>query len=85
VFRLQAVDGDNDIEPREVGPVLRDDAEGAGDDLDVDAAPVQLGEKKFQLAIANERVSADERKVERTISVDDFEDALNQSVSLEIG
>jgi hypothetical protein len=50
----------------------------------VDAALVEFGQEKLQLAVANERVSADEREVERTIAVDDFEDAIHQSIALEV-
>jgi hypothetical protein len=53
--------------------------------LNVDTALVQLGQKKFQFAITDERVSANEGEMERAIAVYDLEDALDESVSFEIG
>jgi len=80
VFGLQAVDGNYDVEALEVGPVSGNGAEGAGDDLDVNAAVVELGQDGFEFAIPDEGVAADERDVERSMLVDYSKDVFDESV-----
>ena len=76
VLGLEAVDGDGDGEPFEFLPMGRDDAEGAGDDLGVDAAAFDLGQEEFELAITDERVASYEGDVEGFVLVDEGEDSL---------
>ena len=80
VFGLQTVYGDYDVEALEVGPVSGNGAEGAGDDLDVNATVVELGQDGFEFAIPDEGVAADERDVERSMLVDYSEDVFDESV-----
>src|SRR5260370_14640142 len=58
VLGLEAVDGDYDVEELEVCPVSGNGAEGAGDNLDVNAAAVELGQDGFEFPIANEGIAA---------------------------
>ncbi len=85
VFGLQAVDGDDDVEALECRPMSGNGAEGAGDDLDMNAAAVELGQDRFELAIADEGVAADEGDVERLVLVDYAEDVFDQGVFLVVG
>jgi hypothetical protein len=80
VFGLQTVYGDYDIEALEVGPMGGNGAEGAGNDLDVNAATVELGQEGFELAISDEGVAADEGDVERLMLVDYAEDIFDECV-----
>lgn len=80
VFGLQAVDGNYDVEALEVGPVSGNGAEGAGDDLGMNAAAVELGQDGFEFAIPDEGVAADERYVERLMLVDYAEDVFDERV-----
>ena len=63
VFGLQPVDRDNYIEAFVVRPVSRNWTEGAGNDLGVDAATVELGQDGLELAVADEWVAAYQRDV----------------------
>jgi hypothetical protein len=74
VFGLEAVDRDDDIQAFEAGPVSGNGTEGAGDDLEMDAAAVDLGEQSFEFAEAHEGIAADERDVEGAMFVDEFKD-----------
>jgi hypothetical protein len=80
VFGLQAVDGDYDVEALEGGPVSGNGAEGAGDDLDVNAPAMELGQDGFEFAISDEGIAADEGDVERAILVDYAEEVFDQRV-----
>jgi hypothetical protein len=84
VLRLQAIDGHDYVESAEAAPFRGDDAEGAGDDLNVDVASVDLGEEHLQLAVTNEWVSSDEGDMQRLLSIDNGEDVPDEVVSLEI-
>ena len=85
VFGLQTVYGDYDIEALEVGPMGGNGAEGAGNDLDVNAATVELGQEGFELAISDEGVAADEGDVERFVLIDQCEHFLDQLFPFEVG
>ncbi len=58
--------------------------ESAGDELHVDTAIDKLGKQHFEFAIADERVSADDRQMERLVLVDQLEHAVDQLLSFEI-
>jgi hypothetical protein len=85
VFRLETVDGDDDVETRESCPVSGNGAEGTGDDLDVDATFVEFGKDRFELAIADEGISADEGDMERLVLVNYAEDIFYESVFFIVG
>ena len=68
---LKTVDGHDDVELFELLPGFGDDAEGAGNDLGVHTAALDLGQKQFQFAVTNERVAANEGDVERLMLVND--------------
>ncbi len=80
VFGLESVYGDDDIEALEVGPMSGNGAEGAGDDLGVNAAAVELGQDGFEFAIPDHRVASDEGDVERLMFVDYAEDVFDERV-----
>jgi len=84
VFGLQSVNGNNDVEARHVSPSGAQGAEGAGDDLHVDSTSEQLGNERLKLAIANQRIAADERQMQRLETINDFEDAVNESLAAAI-
>jgi hypothetical protein len=85
VFGLQAVDGDDNVEALKCCPMSGDGAEGAGDNLGMNAATVKFGEDRFELAIADEGIAADEGYVERLVLVDYAEDVFDQGVLLVVG
>jgi len=80
VFGLQPVYGDYDVEAFEVGPVRGNRAEGAGDDLGMNAATVELGQDGFKFAISDEGVTADEGDMERFMLVDYAENIFDECV-----
>ena len=80
VFGLQPVYGDYDVEAFEVGPVRGNRAEGAGDDLGMNAAAVELGQDGFKFAISDEGVTADEGDMERFMLVDYAENVFDECV-----
>jgi hypothetical protein len=82
VFGLQAVDRDDDIEAFKVCPMSGDGSEGAGDDLDVNVAAVELGQDRFEFPVADERVAADEGDVKRLMLVDYAENVFDEGVFL---
>lgn len=61
VFGLQAINGNDDVQARHVGPSGVRGTEGAGDDLHVDSTSEQLGNERLELAITNQGIAADER------------------------
>jgi hypothetical protein len=85
VFGLQAVDGDDDVEPLKVRPMSGNWAESAGNDLNKNIAAVELRKDRFELAITDEGVSADEGDVEGLVLVDDAEDVFDEGVFLIVG
>jgi len=80
VFGLQTVYGDYDVEALEVGPVSGNGAEGAGDDLGMNAAAVEFGQYCFEFAIPDEGVTADEGDMERFMLVDYAENVFDECV-----
>lgn len=60
-------------------------AEGAGHNLDVNAAAVKLGQQRLQFAVADQRVSSDEGEMKRTVLIHQVENAFYQRVTFEIG
>jgi hypothetical protein len=69
----------------EAGPFGGHGAEGAGDELDVDAALEEEGDHGFNFAVTDEGVAADEREVEGFEAVDDFEDTIDEGLALAVG
>ena len=73
MFRLEAVDGDDDIEALEVRPMSGNGAEGAGDNLDVNAPLIKHWQDGFQFPIADQGIAADKGDMEGLMLVDDTE------------
>jgi hypothetical protein len=63
VFRLQAIDGHNDVQARNVSPRNRDLANGAGNELYFDLHVGQLREQDSEFVVTNQRFSAYDRHV----------------------
>lgn len=84
VFRLQPVDGHNDLETLQAGPGERDWSKSAGNDLHVRLSD-QLGEKNLEFAIPNQRVAADDGKVQRFVLLHQVADSPDEFFSSEIG
>lgn len=74
MFGLEAVDRDDDIQAFEGAPVSGNGTEGAGNDLEMDAAAIDFGEQGFEFAEAHKGIAADERDVERAMFVDKLKD-----------
>ena len=72
MFRLQAVDRDDDVQSGYRCPRFGERTEGAGDQLNVDAFFQNEWNEGFHLPIANERVATNYGKVERTVFIDDL-------------
>ncbi|HMF63276.1 MAG TPA: hypothetical protein VK608_04240 [Edaphobacter sp.] len=73
MFRLEAVDGDDDIEALEVRPMSGNGAEGAGDNLDVNAPLIKRWQESFKFPIADQGIAADKGDMEGLMLVDDTE------------
>ena len=84
MFRLQAIDGNHDIQTRQRIPMQRNLAEGAGHKLHVNATPLQLGQQFLQLAITHQRVASHQRHMQRAMLVDQAEGSLHQVAALEV-
>src|SRR5215472_606467 len=78
VLRLQAINGDHNVKPLKPGPFLRYGTKSTGDDLDVNASGIELREQLRDLAVADQRVAADDREVQRTVFIHQGEQALHQ-------
>lgn len=74
VLGCETVDGDDNGQVCQIGPFGRQGTEGAGDDLDVDAAGEQLGHELLQFTVANQRVPADDGEMEGLEPVNDLKD-----------
>jgi hypothetical protein len=62
VLRLQAVDRHDHVHARDRRPLSGNLADGARDQLDVDAALREQREQLVQLAVADERLAPDDRQ-----------------------
>lgn len=78
VLGRKAVDAYGNGEASIRGPAFWQGTESAGDNLHMKVALEKPGEQGFELAIAHERISADEREMKRLILVDDAEDAFDK-------
>lgn len=85
VLGLEAVDGDHYVEALDVRPMGRNGAEGAGDDLNVDATAFKRWEDDFEFAMANQWISADEGDVEWLQFVDRLKDISDEFVVFVVG
>ena len=84
VLGLQAVDRHDEREARQAAPLERNLAHRARHELHVDAALGQQRQQRVQLAVAHQRFAADDRDVQRTMAIDEREDAVNQLLTLEV-
>jgi len=73
MFRLEAVDGDDDIEALEARPMSGNGAEGACDNLDVNASLIKRWQESFKFPITNQGIAAHQGKMEGLMLVDDTE------------
>jgi len=84
VFRLQAINGYDYVQTLQTCPGRAHRSEGAGNNLHVDSASQEQGNQQFQLAIPNQRVASDNRKVQRLQPVNDFKNSVNQGLTSSI-
>ncbi len=84
VLRLESVDGDDDGNMRRGSPGGGGRAEGAGYDLDVDAARKQKRDELLQFAVADEGIAADDGEVEGLEAVNGVEDAIDEGLAFAI-
>lgn len=84
VFRLQAVNGNDDVEARQGGPSGVQGAKSAGDDLHVDSTCEQLRNERFEFAITNQRIAADQRQMQGLEAINNFEDAVDEGLAVTI-
>ena len=84
VLRLQTVDRDDDRETAEAVPLLGNFADGARDQLHVNAAIRQDRQQRPELSVADQRLSTDDRQVQGPMLVDQTEHPVDQFLALEI-
>ena len=85
MFRLQAIDGYDDVQFLELHPGSGDFAKGAGDDLHVYAPAMDLRDQRVEFTITNEGIASDDGDMERLVFVDNGQYARDQFVAFEIG
>ena len=84
VLRLQAVDGDHQVQAVERGPLRRDGPYGAGDELDLDPHAVEFWQQLVQLAVAHQGLAADDRNMYGAEVADNRHRALDEFAAAEI-
>ena len=84
MLRPQAVNRNDNVDMLKGTPRWRDLAKCAGDDLHVNATLQQKRHKGFKFAISNERITANQRQVQRLHAIDYIQHSINQSVAFEI-
>ena len=82
MLRLQAVDRDDDLQPRNPGPLRGNRPDRARHELGVDAAFRQTRQDLLQLAIAHQRLAADDRHVQRLVLVDERQEPIDELLTL---
>ena len=82
---MEAVDGNGHTHERERCPRKRDRSERAGYDLNMNATVDKLRQESVDLAVANQGITANDREVERLVSVDQLEDPSYQFLAFEVG
>jgi len=85
VFRLQAVDGNHDIQVLEGHPRRWNHPECAGDNLGICAAALNLRQQRVEFAIADERIATHKRDMHRSVLVDQSKHPRDQDVSTKVG
>jgi hypothetical protein len=80
----KAVNRDCDADARELHPFDRDGDHGAGDDERKNIHAAQNRKNAAELFVPHERFSADERNVNRFVLADEIDDAIDESVAMEI-
>ena len=63
---------------------MRDLANGARHELHVNAAFGEDRQERVQLAVADERLAADDREMQRTVAIDELDDAVDELLALEV-
>src|SRR5271165_7221512 len=78
MLRLQAVDGHSYEQPLQAWPRRTQFAEGAGYNLHVYCARQQRRNHQLQFTVAHQRVTANDRKVQRLEAINNFKDSIDQ-------
>jgi hypothetical protein len=84
VFGPKTINRNNQVQIGQFSPFLRDGANGAGDDLDLYLHDIKLPDETGQFSKANQRFTADEGDMQRTIPSNQFENSLDQFLTLQI-
>lgn len=80
----EAVDRDGDADARQLHPFDGDGNDGAGDDEGENIHAAEDGENAAELFVADERFAADEGNVNRFVLADEIDDAIDESVAMEV-
>ena len=80
----KAVDRDGDADARELHPFDRDRDHGARHHQCKNIHAAQYGKNAAELFVADERFAADERNVNGLVLADEIDDAVDESVAVEI-
>ena len=81
MLRLQAVHGDGNMQVVETRPGGAHGPEGAGYQLNVNSALNQERNQQFEFPKANQRIATDDGQVQRLQAVDDFQNAVHESLA----
>src|SRR5207247_577376 len=82
MLRLQPVDRDDNLQAIETVPFRGNLSDGARDHLGENAAPGHDWQQRVELAISHERLAADQRDMQRTMTVDQAKNAVDELLPL---
>jgi hypothetical protein len=81
---LQAIDGYDYVQARQIRPGRTHPSEGTGNDLHVDSARQEQGNEQLKFAIADQRVTPDDGQMQWLQSIDNFEYSVYQGLALSV-
>ncbi len=81
VFGLQTVDRHGDVQVLKLRPCGPHRSERAGDNLHVDSARQERRNHQLQFTIADQRVTTDDRQVQRLDAIDNFKYSIYESLA----
>ncbi len=81
VLRLQTINGNDDIEPLDIGPLQRDLPECTGYNLDVNATVGKHRQQAGDLAMAYQRIATYQGEMQRAVLIHQGEHTLHQIVT----
>ena len=84
VFGSQTIDRNHDRQQFNTAPLNRNRPNGAGHKLCYNPAGRQLRQNLVQFSKPNERLTADDRDVQRHVSIDEIHKSVDQFFTLEV-